>query len=259
MTDELKCCGTCGGRGFVRATSGDRVADKCPDCATPSAADRVLARETTSAKMREVAKRIRDRETADVQEAPDVKAARERVKRIMYPSSQAVGQANAALDAYAAAIRADERKSGTLWAETIIANARERERVLREALLEYGGHLGYCMSANVHGGERECICGFSALLTTTDAPVLWAGEILDAPRDEADCPLCGHAYHDDERCVATVSHDAGVPGACGCDAPRDEVNKCHECNTDLHRCRGCGTSVPHGGNVCGTCVNLYSL
>lgn len=54
-----------------------------------------------------------DREPLDAGSNPatsqSVEEARERLKSVMYPSSQDVGQAKAALDAFEAAIRADER------------------------------------------------------------------------------------------------------------------------------------------------------
>ena len=35
---------------------------------------------------------------------------------------------------------------------------------LADALIEYGGHHGYCSSAMTHGGEPDCTCGFDALI-----------------------------------------------------------------------------------------------
>ena len=35
---------------------------------------------------------------------------------------------------------------------------------LADALIEYGGHHGYCSSAMTHGGESDCTCGFDAVI-----------------------------------------------------------------------------------------------
>ena len=40
--------------------------------------------------------------------------------------------------------------------------------------------------------------------------------MADSTPVEQLCATCGHMEHDDERCVATVSYDAGVAGLCDC-------------------------------------------
>lgn len=106
--------------------------------------------------------------TADVQEAPDDGFAwADHNRRVVeyWQTCQEHGPLSAAAREAASAV-SEARK---VVAAAVRGEAEARIADLEAALLEYGGHLGYCMSATTHGGERECICGFSALLAAPDA------------------------------------------------------------------------------------------